>query len=65
MARTITVKCPHCGTPNDIKTDSVYSDHGLTICDIDDGGCDKYFAWSVHFVAVAKTAKVEFNKDDD
>ena len=53
------VMCPMCGVQNTVL---IYSDqlHGktLTYCDVEIGGCDEQFAYSVDFSIETETYKL-------
>lgn len=56
---TTLVKCPYCGIENKV---TVYADqlHGklLMYCDLEIGGCDEQFAYSVDFSIETETYKL-------
>jgi hypothetical protein len=59
LIATTLVRCPHCGIENKVL---IYSDqlHGksLTYCDLEIGGCDEQFAYSVDFSIETETFKL-------
>ena len=51
----ITAKCPWCGYKNKIAASpDDYKPH-LVLCDIEEGGCDKYFVADVEWAASVAT----------
>ena len=41
----VTITCPYCGLTKKITSDSIVSFMHVRLCNPDDGGCDKYYAW--------------------
>jgi hypothetical protein len=56
---TTLVKCPSCGIENKV---AIYSDQlrgkTLVCCDVEIGGCDEQFAYSVDFSIETETFKL-------
>ena len=40
----VRVCCPYCSVKNNVKVDPLDTGPTIILCDIDEGGCDRYFA---------------------
>ena len=55
---TVIVKCPYCSY---VQTDVGQTDLGrnIILCDCDEGGCDKYYAYSIRKTVELNVFKME------
>ena len=62
----VKVICPYCGHKNIALAVNPYDHLLLTLCNCDDGGCDKYFVAdiSVKIGISAKGRKIEVDEDE-
>jgi len=63
----VEVECPYCGHKNIALAVNPYDHLLLTLCNCEDGGCDKYFVSdiSVKVRITAKGRKIEATDDTD
>jgi hypothetical protein len=64
LFKSVEVRCPYCGTVNMVDIEFPgYSQPRVITCDIEQGGCDKYFVVQPHVNVEVKTYKIEGMED--
>lgn len=57
FADAVQIRCPYCGTDGYYSITSMDSPF-VVLCDIESGGCDKYFAAKVKLTATVTTMAI-------
>jgi len=61
------VQCPYCNTQIKIDTNLIkVFKYGMNIllCPVEEGGCDRYFAFKLNIAINAKSYKIEGQEDE-